>query len=179
MPSLPLQSLASTRLFLMSRWTGSLLSCKKRWLRNPAETSAGFHSMGSKWEIVIKLVQVESLILRLASKFPGRRDQLLFLINNYDVVRLKHHIIYKREVWFLDALASLKTMFKIKSLIHWCFQDYKISRVLQSITEYNRVLQSIAEYYRVLQSITEYCRVLQSITEYCRELQSITEYYRV
>jgi len=29
---------------------------------------------------------VESLILRLASKFPGRRDQLLFLINNYDVV---------------------------------------------------------------------------------------------
>ena len=30
--------------------------------------------------------KVESLILRLASKFPGRRDQLLFLINNYDVV---------------------------------------------------------------------------------------------
>merc|ERR1712012_779386 len=30
--------------------------------------------------------EVESLILRLASKFPGRRDQLLFLINNYDVV---------------------------------------------------------------------------------------------
>ena len=29
---------------------------------------------------------MESLILRLASKFPGRRDQLLFLINNYDVV---------------------------------------------------------------------------------------------
>ena len=26
------------------------------------------------------------MILRLASKFPGRRDQLLFLINNYDVV---------------------------------------------------------------------------------------------
>ena len=33
-------------------------------------------------------LKVESLILRLASKFPGRRDQLLFLINNYDVVRL-------------------------------------------------------------------------------------------
>ena len=80
---------------------------------------------------------------------------------------------------FLDALVSLKTMFKVKWVINWCFQDYKISRVLQSITEYNRVLQSIAEYYRVLQSITEYCRVLQSITEYCRELQSITEYYRV
>merc|ERR1719381_48507 len=30
--------------------------------------------------------EVESLILRLASKFPGRRDQLLFLINNYDLV---------------------------------------------------------------------------------------------
>lgn len=30
--------------------------------------------------------EVENLILRLASKFPGRKDQLLFLINNYDVV---------------------------------------------------------------------------------------------
>jgi vacuolar protein sorting-associated protein 52 len=29
---------------------------------------------------------VESLILRLASSFPARKDQLLFLINNYDVV---------------------------------------------------------------------------------------------
>ena len=62
------------------------------------KSQAGFHSLESKQEIVIKLVQVESLILRLASKFPGRRDQLLFLINNYDVVRLKHHIIYKKEV---------------------------------------------------------------------------------
>jgi hypothetical protein len=29
---------------------------------------------------------VESLILRLAGSFPARKDQLLFLINNYDVV---------------------------------------------------------------------------------------------
>lgn len=29
---------------------------------------------------------MESLILRLASSFPHRKDQLLFLINNYDVV---------------------------------------------------------------------------------------------
>ena len=56
---------------------------------------------------MILLVQVESLILRLASKFPGRRDQLLFLINNYDVVRLKHHIIYKREVWFFILLGDV------------------------------------------------------------------------
>ena len=67
---------------------------------------------------------------------------------------------WKILVWeylFLDALASLKTKFKIQSLSDSCFQDYKISRVLQSITEYNRVrvLQSIAEYYRALQSITE------------------------
>ena len=54
---------------------------------------------------------------------------------------------------FLDALASLKTMFKI--------QYY---RVLQSITEYYRVMQSITEYYRVFHIITEYHRVLQSIT---------------
>ena len=36
--------------------------------------------------------KVESLILRLASKFPGRRDQLLFLINNYDVVSQRYQI---------------------------------------------------------------------------------------
>ena len=62
------------------------------------KSQAGSHVIETKQEIVIFLVQVESLILRLASKFPGRRDQLLFLINNYDVVRLKHHIIYKKEV---------------------------------------------------------------------------------
>ena len=33
------------------------------------------------------------MILRLASKFPGRRDQLLFLINNYDVVRLINALV--------------------------------------------------------------------------------------
>ena len=48
---------------------------------------------------------------------------------------------------FLDALASLKTMFKIKQFIN----VFKTTR----FQEYYRVLQSIAEYYRVLQSITE------------------------
>ena len=43
---------------------------------------------------------------------------------------------------FLDALASLKTMFKIQSVS----DVFKISR-----------FQSIREFYRVLQSITEYC----------------------
>ena len=74
---------------------------------------------------------------------------------------------------FLDALASLKTMFKINSLMFSRLQDFK------SITDYYRVLQSVAECYRVLQSITEYHRVLQSITEYYSVLQSITEYCRV
>ena len=68
---------------------------------------------------------------------------------------------------FLDALASLKTMFKIKSVIN----VFKISR-LQSIREYCRVLQSITECYRVSQIITEHYRVLQSVT-------SVTECYRV
>ena len=75
---------------------------------------------------------------------------------------------------FLDALASLKTMFKIKSLIH----VFRISR-LKSIREYYRVLQSIIEYYRVLQGVTECYRVLQRITEYYRVLQSVTKYHRV
>ena len=77
-------------------------------------------------------------------------------------------------VKFLDALASLKTTFKINSVT----DVFKISR-LQSIREYCRVLQSITEYYRVLESVIEYNRVLQSIVEYYIVLQSITEYYKV
>ena len=30
--------------------------------------------------------EVEALILRLAGSFPARKEQLLFLINNYDVI---------------------------------------------------------------------------------------------
>ena len=54
------------------------------------------------------------------------------------------------EIKFLDALASLKTMFKIQSFM---FSNFKI-------TEYYRVLQSVTECYRVLQSVTECNRVL-------------------
>ena len=56
------------------------------------------------------------------------------------------------QVIFLDALASLKTMFKIHSvtdvfkiLTNTRFKEYY--RVLQSITEFYRVLESVAEYY--------------------------------
>ena len=87
---------------------------------------------------------------------------------------------FQAYISFLDALASLKTMIKIKSLMFSRFCHLQsiteYYRVLQSITEYCRVLQRIAEYYRVLQGITEYYRVLQNITEYYRVLQSITEY---
>ena len=65
----------------------------------------------------------------------------------------------KQPDMFLDALASLKTMIKINSVIH----DFKISR-LQSDREYCRMLQSVTECYKVLQSVTECYRVLQSIT---------------
>ena len=74
---------------------------------------------------------------------------------------------------FLDALASLKAMFKIQSLMFSRLQDFKI------ITEYYRVLQINTEYNRVLQSIEGYCRVSQSIREYYRVLQSHSEHYRV
>ena len=72
---------------------------------------------------------------------------------------------------FLDALASLKTMLDIKSLMFSRLKDFK------SITEYYRVLQSLTECYRVLQSITEYYRaeyyrVMQSIAQYCRVFQA-------
>ena len=73
---------------------------------------------------------------------------------------------------FLDALASLKTMFKIKSVIN-------VFKRVQSIREYCRAVQSITECYRVLQSITACYRVLQSAKECYRVLQSVTECYRV
>ena len=69
---------------------------------------------------------------------------------------------------FLDALASLKTMLDIVSLMFSRFQDY---RVLESITEYCRVLQSITECHIELKSVTEY----KSVKECKRVLQSITE----
>ena len=67
------------------------------------------------------------------------------------------------DIKFLDALASLKTMFKIQLLMFSRLLDFK----------------SIAEYYRVLQSITQYYRVLQSITELYSVLQSVRGFYRV
>ena len=48
---------------------------------------------------------------------------------------------------FLDAQASLKTMFKIKSVI----DVFKVMR----FQEYYRVLKSITEFFRVLQSTIE------------------------
>ena len=63
---------------------------------------------------------------------------------------------------FLDTLASLKTMFKIKLVTNVYkiigFQEYY--KVFQNITDSYRVLQSVTEYYRVLKSITESYRVL-------------------
>ena len=57
-------------------------------------------------------------------------------------------LIFTQLCLFLDALAYLKTMFKIQSFSKSCFQDFKI-------TEYYRVLQSVTECYRVLQSVAE------------------------
>ena len=56
-----------------------------------------------------------------------------------------------RKMFFLDALASLKTMLDIQLVTH----VFKITR----FEEYYRVLQNIAECYRVLQSVTECYRV--------------------
>ena len=76
---------------------------------------------------------------------------------------------------FLDALASLKTMLVIKSLMFSRFRDY---RVLESITECYRVLTSITKCYRVLHSVPECYRVLENATENNTVLQSINDYYR-
>lgn len=43
-------------------------------------------------------VEVENFVLKMAAEFPSRRDQLIFLINNYDMmlsvlmVRLSHPV---------------------------------------------------------------------------------------
>ncbi|XP_023342298.1 vacuolar protein sorting-associated protein 52 homolog [Eurytemora carolleeae] len=61
--------------------------------RRYAEYSAGIVGINESFphEHMHKLLaylqeEVESLILRLAGTFPARKDQLLFLINNYDVI---------------------------------------------------------------------------------------------
>ena len=90
---------------------------------------------------------------------------------------------------FLDALASLKTMLDIHSLMFSRFQDCRVLEsiaacyiVSQSVTECYRVLQSVqsvTECYRKLKSVTECYRVLQGVTEFYRVLQSVTECNRV
>ena len=102
---------------------------------------------------------------------PDHRALRLRVINLLGTTGIRY-LIHCVLIIFLDALASLETMFKIQLLMFSRLLDFK------SITEYYRVLQSITQYYRVLQSITEYYRVLQSITEYYRVLQSIAEYYK-
>merc|ERR1719474_2263035 len=80
-----------------------------------------------------------------------------------------------RRHFFLDA-ASLKTMFKIQSLMFSRFQSIReIYRMLQSVRECCRVLQSVTECYRVLESFTELYRKLQRVKGCYRVLYSITE----
>ena len=43
--------------------------------------------------------EMEGLLLRLASQFSGRKEQLLFLINNYDLVM---SILMERTKVFID-----------------------------------------------------------------------------
>ena len=99
-----------------------------------------------------------------------RWEYNLLVVFNFFLVVLKSQIpnpiylfvlIFSVTNFFLDALASLKTMLDIQSE-----RDVFMILRLQIIREYDRVLQSVREYYRVLQSITDCCRVLQSITEY-------------
>ena len=84
----------------------------------------------------------------------------LLIDSEFSSNKYKLNPIFIQTTSFLDALASLKTMFKIQSL-----RDvFQISR-LKSIRKYQRALMSVTEYNRVLQSVAECCRVLQSVTE--------------
>ena len=58
------------------------------------------------------------MILRLASKFPGRRDQLLFLINNYDVVSsYTCHTHSYQSIKVLESLHLEYTVNQVMSII--------------------------------------------------------------
>ena len=35
---------------------------------------------------MLRQVEVENFVLKMAAEFPSRRDQLIFLINNYDMM---------------------------------------------------------------------------------------------
>lgn len=37
-------------------------------------------------EVFVSQVEVENFVLKMAAEFPSRRDQLIFLINNYDMM---------------------------------------------------------------------------------------------
>lgn len=42
--------------------------------------------MNDKTGIFVFQVEVENFVLKMAAEFPSRRDQLIFLINNYDMM---------------------------------------------------------------------------------------------
>lgn len=61
--------------------------------RRYAEFSAAIVGISESFpnELVTKLLaqlldEVECFVLRMAAIFPGRKEQLIFLINNYDMV---------------------------------------------------------------------------------------------
>lgn len=63
--------------------------------------------------VVFLQVEVENFVLKMAAEFPSRRDQLIFLINNYDMmlsvlmVRIKNGLLCLNSVLFSNALLCL------------------------------------------------------------------------
>lgn len=54
--------------------------------RNPSVFSKGEVAHIETWHGYDFQIEVENFVLKMAAEFPSRRDQLIFLINNYDMM---------------------------------------------------------------------------------------------
>ena len=112
-------------------------------------------------------------MVKSKNQFSASTTMAMFLPEK---LKILHHvtILFAKSSSFLDALASLQKLIKIKSVIN----VFKILSpiVLQIVKECYWVLESVREFYRVLQSVAECHRVSQSVAECYRVLLSVTEY---
>ena len=67
-------------------------------------------------------VEVENFILRMAAEFPLRKEQLIFLINNYDMM-LAVLMVGSQELFSKEIIASIEDLFScyIKAGVTFCF----------------------------------------------------------
>ena len=81
-------------------------------------------------EEILLQIEVENFILRMAAEFPQRKEQLVFLINNYDMllaVLSVNHCLYicYNNLSFDFRSALQKSLKNLKASRHCCMHEFR------------------------------------------------------